>query len=460
MKERFYSWNNIIAFIVSLLIMGEVINDFLSFMVNSDSNLYRLILVAAFVLLYVFIYIRYFNIHKLIIKDIVILFIFGAIYVLFNFFFINAYRPLFVYFLIGIILMYIVYTKNVKWNNYFLIFMIFTMIVLINTIMKGYTTEYAGFKIQYFLVKTVVPCFFIMFLTNMENLKTAKLYIISYSIITLLFSLIGYITGIGMNEIGIFALLGGDKIVTSFALGSVFVVFFFQIKRSNKTYINVLLIISLFIIAFFIMIAGARGPVVSLALTMGVFVFKLRGIKYKTLMILGIVLLILFTYTDYFKLLSEENIGIARIENFIRREDPGMSDINEESSGRLDLYVKTISEFEQNAFMGKGIGKDELQGWYPHNSILEILSQTGILGFLPFAAMILIFLYHFLINSIARYDEYNIYKFLFIYTFLESLFSGSIFMNLTFWVLLIINGIVLTHSAKKSMRYAVEAEAD
>lgn len=440
--------------------MGEVINDFLSFMVKSDSNLYKVILLGAFLLTYLYIYIRYFSIHKLIVKDIAILIIFSAIYILFNFFFINVYRPIFVYFLIGLIIMYIVYRKHINWNYYFLVFMLFTVIVLINTIIIGYTTEYASFKIQYFLIKSVVPCLFIMFLANMENLRTAKVYMISYSIITLLFSIIGYITGIGMNEIGIFTLLGGDKIVTSFALGSVFVIFFFQIRHSNRTFVNVLLILSLILIAFFIMIAGARGPVVSLALTMGIFIFKLKGIKYKTLMIAGIALLVLFTYTDYFKLLSEENIGVARIEDFIRREDPGISNINEESSGRLDLYIKTITDFEQNAFIGKGIGKDEMPGWYPHNSILEILSQTGILGFLPFAALILMFTYHFQRTGISKPDEYNVYKFLFIYTFFESLFSGSIFMNIAFWVLLIINGIIQTRSSRSSDIYISDTEAN
>ncbi len=443
MREKFTSWNNVIAFIISLLIMGEVINDFLSFMVNSNSNIYRLILIMSFVMLYIFLYVKYFNIHRFIVKDVAILGVFGAIYILYNFFYINASRPIFVYFLIGIIILYVVYRKHIKWNYYFLGFLLLTMIVLLNTIVKGYTTQYATFKIQYFLIKTVIPCLFVMFLVNLQNLKTAKLYIISYSIITLLFSIVGYITGIGMNEIGIFALLGGDKIVTSFALGSVFVIFFFLIKKRNRPQINTILILSLILIVFFIMIAGARGPVVSLAMTMVIFVFRLRGIKYKTILIIGIFLLILFTYTDYFKLFSSENIGVARIEQFVMRNDAGMTDINEESSGRLDLYVQSVKEFEEDVFFGKGIGKNETPGWYPHNSVLEIISQIGLLGLIPFIFLLSMWTYGFMKTNVGYSDEFNVYKFLFLYTFFESLFSGSIFMNTSFWILLIINGIIL-----------------
>ena len=441
MKIKFASWNNVIAYTISLLIMGEVINDFLSFMLKSDNVIYRLIMITGFLSVYIIIYIKYFKIHKLIIEDIMILFLFGVIYILFNFFFIMASRSFFVYFLILLIILYIISKKQLKINYFFSVFLIFSIIVLLNVIILGYYGNYATFKIKYFLINTVFPCIFVMFLANKENLHTAKLYIMSYSIITLVFSSIGYISGIGLNEIGLLAILGGDKIVTSFALGSVFIIFFFQVKKRNHVFNNIIIIAFIGLIGFLMMIAGARGPVVSLILTITIFLIRIKNLKHKTIIIISLLLLGSITYTDYFEEFSEKNIGVGRIEQFIIRSE-GQTNIDEESSGRINIYKETVKEFEDNIFLGKGIGKNEMVGWYPHNSILEILSQVGILGFIPFLLLILMWIYHFIKTDVGYNDKFNVYKYLFLYTFFESLFSGSIFMNVTFWVLLIINGII------------------
>lgn len=119
-------------------------------------------------------------------------------------------------------------------------------------------------------------------------------------------------------------------------------------------------------------------------------------------------------------------------------------DLNYTSTGRTYIYKAVYEEIKNITFSGKGIG--ELRGLasYAHNYILEILSKLGIIGFIPFISLIWYWFYKFFKTGKNKLSQFGFYKYLFLYCFIESMFSGSIFDNVIFWETLILNGVILS----------------
>lgn len=105
---------------------------------------------------------------------------------------------------------------------------------------------------------------------------------------------------------------------------------------------------------------------------------------------------------------------------------------NNSSAIRLEMWKAGFNQFLDNPVFGNSLEVDAFQ-FYPHNIVIEVLLTTGIIGFIPFAALI--------INGfkravfIFRNDPRNGWiGILFIQSFIQNMFSGSIYGASWLWV--------------------------
>jgi O-antigen ligase len=99
---------------------------------------------------------------------------------------------------------------------------------------------------------------------------------------------------------------------------------------------------------------------------------------------------------------------------------------------RFQSYYGAFQQFSDSPFFGD-ISEERSTGFYPHNIFLELLMATGLFGFVVFLIVNSLVIYMYLCH---KSDDFLVVFLLYIQYFVASLFSGSVFTNSAFWVLL------------------------
>jgi len=193
-------------------------------------------------------------------------------------------------------------------------------------------------------------------------------------------------------------------------LGLLIVVLVITHIRKNS-FLNFFLIIA----AIFLMLAsGARGPFVAMFIAIFFAKFNIKP-KYLLLVLLCTLLLPylieLTTVADY--LLSKQDFS-----NF----------------NRINLITSSFELIKENLYFGIGYGNfgsyskafDDSILFYPHNILVEVLVENGIFLFILFIFMI--------IRTFYLGKNNPFLSTVFIYTFINSLFSGDINGNAVLFV--------------------------
>lgn len=195
----------------------------------------------------------------------------------------------------------------------------------------------------------------------------------------------GFITPLGGNYLGIGRVLG---------LGAIISIWYFSYVAKNCLKNIVLLIICLLYL-FLLFVVGGRGPL--LATLISLFIPLLTNInlvkkqkKYiiKPLAPLGILLII----TVFIVGLSIS--GIVRFVTLSRLEILLRPDMGASALTRIQAFQYAYEFWQEKPFLGHGIGSYPILRMtgdvrlYPHNIILEILSEIGLVGLLLFLGFI------------------------------------------------------------------------
>ena len=177
------------------------------------------------------------------------------------------------------------------------------------------------------------------------------------------------------------------------------------------------------------LLSGGRGGLV-LFLVLFVYSFVIHnGIRkfYKILLPTIIVLVIAWFLIPRIMEAFDINVkGLTRIIKFLNR---GFVD-----EGRSNLFSQSIETFLESPLIGNGIGSIFFYlHSYSHNLFLDILSETGLIG-LVFFAFLLIF---FIRKTILLFNQGSLYRLLtilFICGFSLNLFSGYFWVNQNLWL--------------------------
>jgi len=138
-------------------------------------------------------------------------------------------------------------------------------------------------------------------------------------------------------------------------------------------------IIAVPVIVVFLFLTGTRGALVSLAFASSLYILFFAPVKNSTriLFILGAILASVIVILTNPSLLRYRILFFSAASVSIRM--------------RLIIWKEALQLFLEHPFFGVGTGgfsvhlPQYFSGWYPHNIILEILSEHGIVGFIIFS---------------------------------------------------------------------------
>jgi O-antigen ligase len=433
------------SYIIFLIIFGIFLYNIFSFITHSESITNKIIIIFAIISFFVFIYytrLKHFNFFRIFYDFLFSILLVFTTYI--NIYFsLNTDRPqLFAVLIILLIIWRFITNKTINKDNVLIIIIFFVFSLLLNIIINGITNE--SYKINSFLIYTLIPCFYISVIIDKQMIDIMKNLIAYFIVLSILLAFLNLIN-IRYEVLSIFV---GNPISTSFVYGVGFLYVFFNIKCKKILYRIIKLgMLSLFI--YLMIITGARGPIIALLFT--IFISCLIYYSQNKIRIVDLSIFLLLII-----ILSFSNINLININNSLITRYAGMNRIKitydflknknlddlPTINKRLYLYKKSYKEFLERPLFGKGIGRNEKLGEYPHNSFLEIASEIGIIGLIPFAALIIYWFYLFIKSEMKflKISEYRFFKYLFIYALIQSFFSGSIFWDIFFWSSLIISG--------------------
>lgn len=326
---------------------------------------------------------------------------------------------------------------------------IISLIVVYIVLLLGYiitpSEVYATDKIIKFSIVTVPTIVFSLLL--FDSKESLYRFFVSVAIISFTLSLFAlpsiFQRGAALAFIGF---NGGNYqgLARLNGVGLIILVFFFLIEASTKKW-KVINLFSVLIVAFVLFASGSRMPIVafliaaiyllcnSMILSRGV-VYLRKGMRVLLLLIL----LSLAMLPAIFKSGFLETI-IYRFMVLFTEDNGGAS-----SGGRIDRFSTAYEMISESPLMGKGLGSfpiyfnGEDVSDYPHNMIIEIFAEIGIVGLLAFS----IFFAISLLGTVNMYRIHNgfiptlgmVVVGLFIYYLANSMVSGDINSNRVLYV--------------------------
>ncbi len=193
-----------------------------------------------------------------------------------------------------------------------------------------------------------------------------------------------------------------------------------------------------FAIGFFIMLrAGSRGPFVAM---IGVIMFyMLSRIHNKVVAIASFIVVSLFLYINFEFILEL----IGQISPIMEQRLSNSIYLND-SSGRDNLMDYALYGIAEKPLLGKSFAIPQRTGemYYPHNYFVEAFMSCGIIiG----GMFVLLNLYVILASTkiIENKLTYGWLVLLFVQKFFHGMFSGAIYLNYDFSILMVINLILI-----------------
>lgn len=189
-------------------------------------------------------------------------------------------------------------------------------------------------------------------------------------------------------------------------------------KMGKSSYISMCMIFSLAIVT------GSKGPIISLIVAFIYYLFKMNNSKIDNTILLKKLIYIIIVSLVLGIIIFNVFGGSEFIKNRFTIESIF---INAEGY-RVNRYFRTWEMIKDNILIGNGFGSwpvlysgiDKID--YPHNIILELWSETGIIGLGLFTSIIM-----YAIKKIKNSSrEFNAISSIFIMNLVMAMFSGSI----------------------------------
>ena len=301
-------------------------------------------------------------------------------------------------------------TTSMQWMFLFLSYLLLSPILW-----SIYSYTEIGLEKYINFVSIVIP---IVFLTNKFRIIDVKKF---FNILLYLVFFLAFLGAIKLgNSVGRLSVLGGGPIIFArWMLIGVLILFFMK----KKKWTNNILIITLVLLS---LASGSRGPILSFLLTILVFFVLNFRRSFINVFLVSIFLSILFTLITLNKM---DDVGKA---------DRLLTKNKTSKNVRLEFASRSLELVYKYPF-GVGIGNWQeycnqsqphhlLRHEYPHNLLLEIFVELGILGGLIFLYLLIKSIYftykRYLLNKSSRI--YPLLFYLQIFLLFNSLFSGSL----------------------------------
>jgi O-antigen ligase len=228
----------------------------------------------------------------------------------------------------------------------------------------------------------------------------------------------------GRFSIYIFEDKGDNPIQFGIAYALLLIVVIFKIARQRRVGLKDIFI--LLPAAFLLIRSGARGPVISLIVTFFIYILWLGHInrRIKLTIIGGGLLLLGFAYSF---------IPDATVRFYQVLFDPTISPTQNASANsiqeRILLIDMAIDDFVTHPIIGVGTGNSSGGVGYPHNSIIEVAAELGLVGvavFLLLQGAVILTAYTAIRKTKGTAAEWTMTTAfaIYLFAFIESQFSG------------------------------------
>lgn len=219
---------------------------------------------------------------------------------------------------------------------------------------------------------------------------------------------------------------------------TLFFTFYLTHLRGFKNIIGFVLCISTSLLTF------SRGGILALLLVMLLYILMINIVnKIKIIISLVTFSFIVICIVNIITTGQIEQIISSRIQDFA----------NDNGSGRLELWTQAFQYFRDSPYIG--IGAFNFSDYYAysynkklyvHNTLLEILSESGIFGFLSYVAFLILFLVTIVTK---RLHNKQIYLLLTLIAFILQMMSLSLIINEAFFLFLAI-----------TLKYILDSESE
>jgi O-antigen ligase len=338
---------------------------------------------------------------------------------------------------------------SLKWisNNLESIFLFsFSAILLINFLITfiiniNQSDIFQSDKVTKFVNYMVITLPVSIFFLYQKKNETLRLFFLYLFIVSLLLFVISSVSLLffGLNERS--TALGGGPI--TLARWLFYGIFYLLLYLEGNFILRLLLSLSLFIVA---LSTGSKGPILFFGIS--IFLYLLVTLNKQKLFInllaLGISTIIVINFVPILEALNLESttrlLALTNTEELLGQTS---------SSSRLLRFTGTISMAQDFLFTGVGLGEwgnhilsyanlsdYHLQGKYPHNIFLEILSELGFFALSTFVAL-LVLAYRKLIKILLnkRNDKYVSFLFVVLtYLLLNAQVSGDLSDSRTLFI--------------------------
>ncbi len=210
----------------------------------------------------------------------------------------------------------------------------------------------------------------------------------------------------------------------------------FILNISKRYTVKLICLLSILIMLYPILRTGSRAPFFGLVIAVILYYFYQPDIKRKyKLIIFSLLLLLLLTF-----LLITQSVLFSRIVT------PDINDLTSTFS-RIAAWENALHEFFSSPMVGIGTGSYYYEFlyitiFYPHNIFLELLSESGIFGFLSILLFCILSIKYALNNikyfkilGMIEYIKLSIVLFtIFFFSIWNAMFSGDIVHNGTVWL--------------------------
>lgn len=300
-------------------------------------------------------------------------------------------------------------TKRVeyKFSKIDILFYLWALILLIGTLYSPYQLE-ALFKTMKFIFLAISLIFFTrVFIDDLDDMNRLIKYLFVNSTLTGYLVLVDFIS-VGM-PIERYAAFGEVVQIPLSLLGSITMllsIILFYYKRIN----GIAFVLAAFPSATLMAIAGSKGPVVGLGITLLVLLpiyFKKIRLKFAIFLSLAI-------------------WGVTRIEFVSNSIDLLMrrftiADRDMSTTIRLNIFENAVDLFKNNPVFGAGT----YQGDYPHNFFLEVMSENGLLLLIVVLCILAVFAFYYVRFILKKSNNYieSIAFSIFICSFISLMFS-------------------------------------
>lgn len=371
------------------------------------------------------------------------------------------FKPIVFFIRLSVLLLMLYYQNQhygikVKAKPFFLFFLLYSLYILF------YLTEFSIYPIDilkhvpknvfsFIVYTTMIVLYMLCAKTIIHKFNFRKfLYL---SIIVAIVPTIWYINLVGIDFIQYMNVTDGEdslfihQLLLAYANVPIWVLCILFYKKIHKNkFVNYALFFLLFLsVSYILIISTKRGPIIwglVNLLTCSILIGRYKIKKILTLVVIGVIAFI--NINTIFNVISEYAPNTA--ERFKSTIVEGNTSGRFESSEGEGGYSLAINQFNSSPIWGSyfrlvtpsGFWK----GHYPHNIFLEMLITMGLVGFIPFVLLLIKAVKNIKTTLTGQHNDHILALVsLFFASFLESISTGTLVLNSSFWVLFYLMGI-------------------